>query len=358
MPKYIGQSCTSCKEKFIENDDIVVCPDCGSPYHRECYKNEGKCIRYDLHESKEGWKPEVIVHTAPKTDESANAEVSDVKASNEETVGYYQEEYQNKTCSFCGHENHHNDSFCSKCGSRLDLYTQDQHTDEKNICPVCKLENRPNDVFCVRCGAPLDMEKATAHTSYGGFGFRQPVRPDSNVDGNTVEEYTRYVGSRFFYFIPRFLNFSKFGRKMSFNFSAFIFPQIYFLYRKMYSWGILTMVLTVLLNIPMLISEFAVSGFLPTSILENPVFLGVYYMCSLLSTVISVLCGMFANWLYYKKAKSDIDKIKSEILEPGKQKLEIAVKGGTSIVAVLAAFTVSLVIYFAVIWFIASTLAI
>ncbi len=355
MPKYIGQSCTSCQEKFTEQDDIVVCPDCGSPYHRECYKKEGKCINNELHTSGESWKPQVINPEIPKSINISTENIdnsNNINATNEETGGSYQEEYQKKICHVCGNDNDHDDLFCAKCGSRL-VSDANGSEDRKNICPVCKLENRPNDVFCVRCGAPLDMEKATSQTAFGGFGYRQRITPESDVDGNTVDDYTRYVGPRFFYFVPKFLNFSKFGSKLSFNISAFIFPHIYFLYRKMYLPGIITMILTILLNIPVIISQMSMSQLLPTSVAESETFILFYYACSVISSVLSFACGFFANWIYYKKAKSDIDNIKSTILEPGKQKLEIASKGGTSMVAVLAAFTISLVAYFAMMWLIA-----
>lgn len=355
MPKYIGQSCTSCQEKFTEQDDIVVCPDCGSPYHRECYKKEGKCINTELHASGESWKPKAIIPEIPKSEDNSSEHigVSDADIPREDTVGSYQEEYSKNVCPVCGNENDRDDLFCAKCGSRLAAGSAkaDSH---KNICPVCKLENRPNDVFCVRCGAPLDMEKATAQTAFGGFGYRQRITPESDVDGNTVDDYTRYVGPRFFYFVPKFLNFSKFGSKLSFNFSAFVFPHVYFLYRKMYLPGIITMILTILLNIPVIITQMAMSQLLPTSVTESETFVIVYYVCSVISSVLSFACGFFANWLYYKKAKTDIDKIKGTVLESGRQKDEIASKGGTSIVAVLAAFTVSMIVYFAMMWLIAS----
>ena len=43
MANYTGK-CFSCGEVFKDGDDIVVCPECGTPYHRECYLKEGKCI--------------------------------------------------------------------------------------------------------------------------------------------------------------------------------------------------------------------------------------------------------------------------------------------------------------------------
>ncbi|MDE6709797.1 MAG: hypothetical protein K2J76_04850, partial [Oscillospiraceae bacterium] len=57
MAGYIGTRCMVCSEKFTEEDDIVVCPECGTPYHKECYKKEGSCVNTVLHESGGAWKP-------------------------------------------------------------------------------------------------------------------------------------------------------------------------------------------------------------------------------------------------------------------------------------------------------------
>ena len=54
---YKGIKGPVCGKPFTENDDIVVCPVCGAPYHRECYKEKGACIFTDLHESGKTWAP-------------------------------------------------------------------------------------------------------------------------------------------------------------------------------------------------------------------------------------------------------------------------------------------------------------
>ena len=46
---YIGLKCPICGKPFTADDDIVVCPQCGAPYHRECYIKAGKCIYEDKH---------------------------------------------------------------------------------------------------------------------------------------------------------------------------------------------------------------------------------------------------------------------------------------------------------------------
>ena len=39
MPKYYGCPCEGCGKPLTLQDDIVVCPDCGAPYHRDCYES-------------------------------------------------------------------------------------------------------------------------------------------------------------------------------------------------------------------------------------------------------------------------------------------------------------------------------
>lgn len=55
MQEYQGQPCPVCGEVFAEKDDIVSCPECGTPYHRACWMKTGHCINTALHESGESW---------------------------------------------------------------------------------------------------------------------------------------------------------------------------------------------------------------------------------------------------------------------------------------------------------------
>ena len=47
--KLSGIPCVACGKKFTPEDDIVVCPECGAPYHRACYKELGHCVHADRH---------------------------------------------------------------------------------------------------------------------------------------------------------------------------------------------------------------------------------------------------------------------------------------------------------------------
>ena len=49
MMDYKGCKCASCHKVLKEGDDIDICPECGAPYHRECYAAEGPRPRRAAH---------------------------------------------------------------------------------------------------------------------------------------------------------------------------------------------------------------------------------------------------------------------------------------------------------------------
>lgn len=295
MPKYVGQPCTSCRVLFKEDDDIVVCPECGSPYHKDCYKSEGRCINTLLHESGQSWQPEAVF--------------------------------------------------------------PEQSAAEK-VCPNCGAKNKPDSVFCSSCGVPIDSGSVNRQNprpapapEFGGqgqFGNLPPflsvktLSADENLDGNTVGEYTKYVGSNFFYYIPKFLKFAKGGQKLSFNFCAFFFPELWFFYRKLFPAGIIALVISVLSSIPSAIQTLVEYGMIPA---QND-FLGsnAYLTMSLVALVamysLRFAAGIFGNWLYYKKAKSEISELKQTEPDPQKRLTAIGFKGGTSVPAVAIAIVI------------------
>ena len=55
MGNYTGSQCIICQNAFKDDDDIVVCPDCGTPYHRACWQSQGKCINTSLHAVGGSW---------------------------------------------------------------------------------------------------------------------------------------------------------------------------------------------------------------------------------------------------------------------------------------------------------------
>ena len=93
MARYTGNHCPVCEQAFTDDDDIVVCPDCGTPYHRACWQKTGACMHQSEHAAGFEWKPEF----GPEA-ESAAAEA---------------------VCPNCGTHNEPGAARCSHCGVPL-----------------------------------------------------------------------------------------------------------------------------------------------------------------------------------------------------------------------------------------------
>lgn len=69
---YKKELCPICLKEFAEGDDIVVCPECGTPHHRECWKENGCCANTANHGENFEWhKTQQSEEPAPQPDFSA-----------------------------------------------------------------------------------------------------------------------------------------------------------------------------------------------------------------------------------------------------------------------------------------------
>ena len=329
MSKYIGQPCTSCRAVFKEGDEIVVCPDCGSPYHRDCYKREGKCVNTVLHETGKEWQPQFTAQQPEQRPAGENVQHS-----------------SERVCSNCGTHNAPDAAYCTGCGAALSpdgersrqQFGQNQQYGQNT---QGQWQQGPYGQFGgQQFGGPFGP--------MGGFMFADNFSAEADVDGNTVGEYTSYVGrNKMFYFIPKFMRFAKTGQKVSFNFAAFLVPPFWFAYRKMPVYSAITMIVSILTSIPQLLCEMTYAGFIPTTErIASSSFQMIYALSGLISFAVTLASGVFANWLYYKKAKSDITAIKTEITETESRRSAIVKAGGISGAYLAAAFAVLFVASF------------
>lgn len=88
LNKFEGQKCQMCGEELKEKELVVVCPECGAPYHKECFKNNNECIFTEKHGTKDSYIPT-----------NNTAEVI--------------------TCNNCGKNNLKNRKFCEFCNKQL-----------------------------------------------------------------------------------------------------------------------------------------------------------------------------------------------------------------------------------------------
>lgn len=58
--RFTNEKCPVCDNIFNPEDDIVVCPDCGTPHHRECYKENTKCANHEEHGEDFHWEASFV----------------------------------------------------------------------------------------------------------------------------------------------------------------------------------------------------------------------------------------------------------------------------------------------------------
>ena len=83
--KYTNYKCPVCNNQFTEDDDVVVCPECGTPHHRECYIQNGNCANADKHGTNEPIEVE-FVDVEENNDTSSQTETAEKETENPQQI--------------------------------------------------------------------------------------------------------------------------------------------------------------------------------------------------------------------------------------------------------------------------------
>ena len=311
--KYKDETCTACGEAFTADDDVVVCPDCGSPHHRDCYMKLGRCANIALHSSGEKWRPKGTVNIErPRPAVSSNI------------------------CPSCKFPNAAGVTTCAKCGAVLEPGSAAEHEREASGDPSA---------------AYIDSEFA-AMRDYLGFD------PEEDMGGATLKEVSQFVGTNTLYYIPIFKHMKDVGTRISFNLSCLIFPYFYFANRKMWGWAVFSALISVILNIPTLLLKYAdlfnsssgaekfVSAILDNkSSIES---LASYF--GMFGWVTSIAFCLFGNWLYYRYTMKSLKRIKAQSPEKKPSAETIMTIGGVKPVNIVFITLIMCGIGLAAIW--------
>ena len=254
---YNGEKCVACGELFSADDDIVVCPQCGSPHHRECYKKDNVCANTVLHETGGKWRPSSYNEAAVINQSEV---IADDKANDENAYG--------GSGNSVGGEN--------------------------------------SGVF----RGEADLNSAL---SFIGFD------PNEDIGGVTVKEVSQFVGPNTLYYIPIFKRMKDFGTKISFNLSCLLLPPLYFANRRMWGWSIISAILMVILSTPdmMLImaeqlgSSETYEAALNIVLNNKETLLELSEYMAMASWVGSIAFCLFGNRIYYHYVMRSIKRIKT-----------------------------------------------
>lgn len=317
---FTGRSCPVCSEKFREEDDIVVCPKCGAPYHRECYKEKNKCIFVDLHKSGKNWQ---------EAEEEKEAEAAGVKLCK---------------CPHCNAVNPETAIVCKICGGFLSENIKDDSTSDNES----DVESVSGTVKDSTAGADPSGDKTEMPFPPGGVPlsvFLDPmggVPKDEDFDGVTGAELAKYVKNNTSYYLPVFYR-MKTQSKNKFSFCAFLFTGAWYLYRKMYVKGAIICLLYFIVEISSLVLTNAYSAPLvreANESLANSYYISFFdylswafnnkpfseamlmfapYFLLALFFVVRIICGFRANKSYYHHCVKKVKTIKAVPLKEGEE---------------------------------------
>lgn len=316
MTRYTGNHCPVCEQAFTDTDDIVVCPDCGTPYHRDCWKKVGACMHRSEHAAGFEWQPEI----GPEA----------VKAAHE------------ATCPNCGTRNTPGAARCSHCGCPLPRSEADSADAAKPEEQVPIYARDPSAVNNSSAAPGPHIETYSADRE-GGI-YRREIGPEDTIDGIKAKDWAAYVGRSPMYYLMQFFRMSITNRKAAVCLSAFLFGPAYLFYRKMWKEGLLTAILTIVLSIPTFIE--IISVFNPSLLGAMPLgwLPAAVNVCAVASWALNIILGLFAVSWYRREAKKNIDRIYADYPDGEARTDALLQKGGTNLLAALLYFGIMLLL--------------
>ena len=197
MENFKGVKCSICEKEFNKGEKIVVCPECGTPYHKLCYNKVDGCLFSAQHGE--------YIFQKPNNQKSEKKELEP---------------------------------------------GQDEGEEKKIKCPHCLPGyGRKSINLCENCRRPLDTMK------YMTFLFKshsvENILEYKKLLGINVNDWISFLGPNAPSYFMKFKSIEDTKEYMvrEFIWGAFFFQELYFFYRKMYFVGILVFLIRIALMI-------------------------------------------------------------------------------------------------------------
>ncbi len=304
MNSFINTACVVCDEKFKSGDDIVVCPECGAPYHRACYAKSGKCMYESEHASGFEYK-------------------------------LPQPEVKMSTCANCKAENPETNLFCENCG--IHLGSLNESIQQSN---AGTMQNNMQNQNMQNSSMPFGGENLGAGASLGSmFGLgTYGAAANKTFDGISSGDWSLYIGNSAPYYLYQFSRMDESGnkRKTSLCWSALLFSPFYFAYRKMWGWTALSILGIAIINIPSIMVLLKQLGFTMFASVSDSTINSLSFICMVLNWVISIFFGLYALYLFRQHAIKKIQSIKNKNLPQNEYSQMLVKSGAPSIIGIVA----------------------
>lgn len=299
--KYENVKCPYCNKPFTEDSDVVVCPECGTPHHRECYLEHGACANENKHDDDFSWESPI----APKETQPSTA------------------------------------------------------TNKTNVVTLS-----PDDVLDSNKAPNGTLPVVEIDANGNARPVYRMIKGDEKLGDYTVEQYGEVIQKNVNKYIPKFLMMEKTKGKTSVNFAAFFFGPFWLFYRKMYKYGFIAMLIMAIIPIIFFgdVVEFAKSNMdvyaqmsevalsdasmtdaefeqkvndIAGDAAQEPVALSI---ANTIELFMRVGLGFFGNFLYMKHCSKLLDNAKSKCKTDEDRKLYFKKSGGRSLVSVLLCY--------------------
>ncbi|MBQ6381138.1 MAG: DUF2628 domain-containing protein [Clostridia bacterium] len=205
-----NKTCDYCGEQFAKNDDVVVCPDCGAPYHRACWEAHGACAHKAEHKKSAALQKEA--EPAEQTEEEDFVGAVQAELSEQKQRGGAQQELPPKL-------------YCENCGAKL----------------------VEGNEYCVYCAHKQGDPITKSNRKYAAVDPLGGLAPEEEIGGQTVADVALVVRNNSAKFLPKLKALAGKKVKIGWSWPAFIFGYLYLFFRKMYKYGIIFIMAQVLL---------------------------------------------------------------------------------------------------------------
>ena len=295
MPKYYGCPCEGCGKPLTLRDDIVVCPDCGAPYHRDCYEKLGRCIHSAAHAAGYEWK-------------------------------FPYQESELCTCPACGERTLRSEEHCRCCGAVLPPEGAEE--------PADRSEDPGEGSFDYSGFYRQFQETGTPSADPMKQAYEAAFGKEEAMDGIPCADWASYIGPASPAYMNTYCRMQLAHSKVSMSFSALLFGPFYFFYRKAWRPAFGFLAAEMLLAAPTFIEMLQLSGSSFAPALSASALTVLARVCSLLSFLLMLVRGMYGKWLYRRSAASRIRRIQSEFPDARQRQAVLRAQGGVSFGAV------------------------
>ncbi|MBQ4348448.1 MAG: DUF2628 domain-containing protein [Clostridia bacterium] len=260
--RYTGNNCDGCKKPLLDDEDIVVCPECATPQHRECYNENGGCVNAHLHGTDFVWKGQV---NTKKTIFSSTL-IKDTEA-------------EDIICPHCGEKNPAGSKECRNCSMKFTMFgvniveaaqreeqkmNKEKTPEEEISAPVKDIpEYDPPFEIGKGEGFPEKEEAEEGHAerpegtnpwNLGGYDdyeeintFKGPFPVEDYTSGVRTNTLGSFIRNNAQTYINKF-KWSEIKGKNGFNWAAFLFSPYWFFYRKLYKPGIIFITMQLIMS--------------------------------------------------------------------------------------------------------------